>query len=612
MNTLTILLHNALDFQSYYLLSLGLMALAMGPVIYRLAQNTPLLLSTLDGFVLVAVTGLTLLYILPHSILIGGWPALILSFIGLLAPTLIEHKYHRLAHQAHTVTLILAILGMSLHGFIDGLALINHGTAAGDHAVALPWAVILHRLPEGITVWWLIRPQYGSRKAIVTLVFISLITIFGFSFWDSLQPSVENQWIAAFQSLIAGSLLHVIFHRATPHKSVLDSEKNRFYSGIGALLAMSALFLFHDSHSHGGVFSHDAKKTGQVFLSLVLEAAPALVFAYLCAGLIQAFLPKASVAWMKRGSALTQSSKGMIFGLPLPICSCGVLPVYRSLILQGVPATAAMAFLVATPELGIDAFLLSLPMLGFDFTILRLCAAGSIALLTGFCVGRFTDTQQRLQKQNPLEEGTDNKSVLTKLKSSFVIGFGEVVDHTGPWILIGIAIAALLDPILGDQTLLQISPFWQIPFFTLLGMPLYVCASGATPLVAVLMAKGLSPGAAIAFLLTGPATNVTTFGFLSELHGKKIALFFAAAIALFTMALGYGINFFWSASATPVPHYANAETGSIWQFFSVAFLAILIALSLLRQGPRRFIGQIISFDVETDEHDHDHHLESQT
>lgn len=606
MNTPTILLHNALDFQAYYLLGLGLIALAMGPIIYRLAQNIPHLLSALDGFVLVAVTGLTLLYILPHSILIGGWPALVLSFIGLLAPTLIERRYHHLARQAHTVTLILAVLGMSLHGFIDGLALINHGTSLVNHNTALPWAVILHRLPEGITVWWLIRPQYGARKAILTLFFISFFTVFGFSFWDSLQTSVENQGIAAFQSLIAGSLLHVIFHRATPHKTILDSGKTRFYSGIGALVAIVTLFLFHDSPSHGGVVSHNAEKTGPIFLSLILEAAPALIIAYLCAGLIQVFLPKASVAWMKRGSALTQSSKGMIFGLPLPICSCGVLPLYRSLILQGVPATAAMAFLVATPELGIDALLLSLPMLGRDFTLLRLCAAGGIALLMGWCVGRFTDIKQHPQQQNLSGEESHHKNFWAKLKSSFKIGFGEVVDHTGPWILVGIAIAALLDPLLGDQTLVKISPFWQIPFFTLLGMPLYVCASGATPLVAVLMAKGLSPGAAIAFLLTGPATNVTTVGVLSELHGKKIALFFASAIALFTMALGYGINFFWDANAAPVAHYANAETGSSWQFFCVGFLVILIALSLLRQGPRLFIGQIISFDIESDDHDHMH------
>jgi len=177
-------------------------------------------------------------------------------------------------------------------------------------------------------------------------------------------------------------------------------------------------------------------------------------------------------------------------------------------------------------------------------------------------------------------------------------GYGEMFDATLPWVLVGLGLAALLDPILATpgSWLRSIPPGAEVAFFALLGMPAYVCASGATPLVAVLLAHGVSPGAGIAFLLTGPATNITTFGVLRELHGGKMAFAFAGTMAVAAIAVGHLTNLALGGTVVvPIPR-TDLSAASWLNQASLALLAGLTLLSLLRQGPRTFISHIISAD----------------
>ncbi len=135
--------------------------------------------------------------------------------------------------------------------------------------------------------------------------------------------------------------------------------------------------------------------------------------------------------------------------------------------------------------------------------------------------------------------------------------------------------------------------FGQVELFALLGMPVYVCATGATPLIAILIYKGVSPGAALAFLLTCPATNVTTFGILTQLHGRRIALAFGAGIACLAVVAGHVVNALGPAlPGTPLSHAHFSSTGL--QEISLGVLALIVAASLLRRGPRGFVGQLFA------------------
>ncbi|MDA0337696.1 MAG: permease, partial [bacterium] len=494
------------------LFALSLVALALGPVAYGAARVAGHMMAALDGFVFVAITGLVVLHIVPESVALAGWLAVLGVAVGIWLPTLIEHRLRSLARRVHNVTLIFGLMAIAVHAFTDGLALGSDSGAQGQ-AHMLPMAVVLHRMPVGLTIWFLLRPLYGLRAAMAALALMALATTAGFFFGGAVLPTLESRVWGLFQALVAGSLLHVVLHRSYPVTAGSTSPSTRrWQSGLGAVAGLLLLTVTTAGHDLGV-----SMNTGiGVFYVLARESAPALLLAYVAAGLVHGLMPQATVAWMGRGSSLSQAARGMGFGLPLPVCSCGVVPIYRSLIVAGVPATAAMAFLVATPELSLYAILISLPLLGGEFTIVRVAAAATVALFTGWIVGPLARTliplrssQQQQQTVQPFAQ---------RVRQGLAQGLGEIVDTTAPWILVGLALAAGAHSLVGGRWDAVVPANFEVEFFALLGMPIYVCASGATPLVAVLIHNGVSPGAALAFLLTGPATNLTTLGVLTRLH----------------------------------------------------------------------------------------------
>ncbi len=591
-----------------WLLSLGV--LLLGPALLAWAQRAPLWLQTiamqgLDGFVLTSVAGIVVADVLPHALGEAGLWAVPLVLLGLMGPTLAERWLHRAAEQVHALALLLGMAGLVLHATLDGVAL-----AGGDARPQLATAVLLHRLPEGLTIWWLLRPTYGRAIAGLALGLVAAATVLGM--WAGPATVPDGAALGLIESLVAGSLLHVVLHRPHPLVHLAQGHRGRLASGLGGLLGVAVVMalLGHDPH---GVAA------AQAFGHFLLESAPALLLAYVAAGLVQAMLPAASTAWMRRGGALSQAARGVLFGLPLPICSCGVVPVYRSLVLQGVPAAAALAFLVATPELGLDAILLSWPLLGAHMAIARLAAATSVALGVGWLVGRHLPPVHDTNGHSGLPH-KNTQAWPTRLRQGLALGLGEIVDHTAPWLLLGLGLAALAEPELKAGLFAHLLPGWDVPLFALLGMPLYVCASGATPLVAVLVANGVSPGAGLALLLTGPATNVTTFGVLSRLHGPQVALRFGVAMAVLAVLAGYVCNAVLGAYHVPIG--AAGEHGGLHalQLACTLGLAVLFAASVMRQGARGFLGQVLEFaDGEhhgqapahahghAPDHDHGHH-----
>ncbi|MEM7264020.1 MAG: permease, partial [Planctomycetota bacterium] len=316
---------------------------------------------------------------------------------------------------------------------------------------------------------------------------------------------------------------------------------------------------------------------------------------------LHGLMPIAATRWLGRGSnSWSQATRGVIFGLPIPVCSCGVVPVYRTLVQRGAPVAAALGLLIAAPELGLDSVFLSARLLGTEFTVVRCIAAAVLAIVAAVLVIRGFRKEESAELP-PTGEPEAEWGV--RFRQGLKTGFGDLVDHTGPWILLGLALAACTYPILSTQWLTQVSPTAQVPLFALLGIPVYVCASGATPLVAVLLAGGVSPGAALAFLLTGPATNVTTFGVLSALHSTRFALRFGAAVALLAVILGYAVD---AIGIQVDPRVEPHGDVSIAAWVALAALCGVFALSLLRQGPRAFVGQVLIQSDPADDHDHAH------
>jgi uncharacterized membrane protein YraQ (UPF0718 family) len=577
------------------LLALSLIALALGPVVLRFARGSDVALRVLDGFIYIAIGGLVLFHVLPPLVERVGLWAFVAAGVGMLGPTIIERRIQASARSAHTLALLFACLALAIHGFLDGIALVG-GTEHADLS-NMGLAVVLHRLPVGLTVWWLVAPSWGKRAAAGSLAGIAVATLAGWAVGAQAIQTLDLPVMSLCYALVGGSLLHVLLHRSGWGNRQATGRLARYGAGFGGVTGGLFLFALQASeqpgHGHDGL-AHSATGFGDLLLQLSLESAPALLLAYVAAGVIQAWLPKSSVEWMGRGGPLSQSARGVAFGLPLPICSCGVIPVYRSLIVQGAPPAAAMAFLVATPELGLDAVLLSIPLLGGEMTVARVVCAALVALLVGAVVGGKAKVEPSVSS---VEGGTlfeRPPGFGPRLRLAVHSGLVEVVDHTAPWILVGLVAAAAVQPSLQSSWLQSLPDTAEVLVFALLGLPVYVCASGATPLVAVLLAANISAGAGVAFLLAGPATNITTFGVLASLHGRRTALAFGGLIVLVCVALGLLINVLFPGMADGVIALGGEHGASALQWTALGGLVLLCVGSLVRQGPRGFFGQVIS------------------
>ena len=566
------------------LLLLGLLALVPGPLLYGAARLSARMLPALDGFLLAAMGGLVLLHLLPDGAALAGWlPAAAAAAAGLWLPALAGRRLPALRRPVHVAALLLGLAALGVHAWADGLVLSGRG---GDSSMS-SLAVVLHRVPVGLAVWFLVRPLYGLAPALAAVGGLAAATAGGFLGLGAGETSISGSraW-GLFHALTAGALLHLVLHRTWPVAAAAEGAARRWQPGLGAVAGLVLVGAITAGREAPGALAG----MGGVFYTLAVESAPALLIAYVGAGLVYALLPQGTVDWMGRGSRLSQAARGMAFGLPLPVCSCGVVPLYRSIVVAGVPPTAAMAFLIATPELSLDAVLISLPLLGGEFTVVRVAAAAAVALGTAWLVGRFAS---RLVPQGPAAGADGSRAPLTsRLRTGLAQGLGEVVDSTAPWIIVGLALAALVHGLMGTRWSELVPAGFEVEIMALVGMPVYVCAAGATPLVAVLVLNGVSPGAALAFLITGPATNVTTLGVLTQLHGRRIALLFAASVVVVTVLLGRAVNGLTEISGA-VPDPEHAAHGAGWRDLCLAVLGALFLASLVRRGPRAFAGVVL-------------------
>ncbi len=588
---------------SFGLLIAALAALLAGPLLFYKSSERQLRRRFLNGFVQTSVSGLVIFFVLPDVLGELGLSAFLLLFAGLLVPVLMESFSGFAARTTHLAALSLALIGLILHTAIDGVVL-SHESHAQYWALAI--AVVLHRIPVGIVAWKIVVDRFDAKRAWAVLALIGCGTIAGFVGGESITST--GPLVAGFQAFVAGSLLHVIGHSHDDHDHghcCGPSEQGRKWSeGIGALVGILILFipplLVEHDHGHG----HELGAMANRFLHLALESAPALLLGYILAGAVGAMLPARTVAWVSSGPKLAQATKGMAMGIPLPICSCGVVPLYEGLVKRGVPPAAAMAFLIATPEIGIESFLLSIPLLGLEVTGVRLAGAAIVALIAGLVVGSGVKSFE-VGDSMAFTGGAKDKVAAAK---HFI---QDVLDDTAGWILFGLIIAAYFEPGSLTESLQSFSPEAQIIAFASLGIPVYVCASGATPLAAALIFAGASPGAAIAFLLAGPATNVTTFGVLARLHGRKVAIAFGLTVFFSAVAVGIGVDAM--IPGTLVPNHLNESHHVAWtamQWVSLVAITLMVADSVLRMGPSEFLASVTSLGGHDDHghgHDHDHH-----
>jgi uncharacterized membrane protein YraQ (UPF0718 family) len=570
------------------LLVISLLAFAVGPALYGVAGRARGRLGALDGFVMVTVAGLALVHIIPHAVLAAGPAALAVSLIGFVGPGLVEHRLERAAHQTHNAALALALFGLMVHELFDGVGLAQAFYDPDSGTSVLAVAVVLHRLPIAITVWWLLRPVRGPLLAWAVLAALGAATVLGYVSGDAIAGAVDPEWLGMLEALIAGSLLHVVVHRPSPLSAPDQGRRERLWGAAGALLGLVAVLALagdhHAPHDHDAV--PGAVDVRDVFVVLAARTAPFLLIGFGLAGAMLAIRRRRADP---APATPDGDGDGDALEPPIWVGSRASRRLHQALGTRERLSAGALGLLIASPQLGVDAFLVSVPLLGPSMAVARVAAGALLGLIAAIALGR-TIARRGDKAIAPRAAGTRGG----------LGGLGELLDRTTPWIVLGIAIAAVADPAVRAIAWDELPRGVTVALFALVGMPMFLCPAGVAPLAAVVIAHGVSPGAALALLLTGPIGSAATWGALGRARGPAVAIGLGAAVAGGAIALGLAADQILSPSAGLALYEVIALGVGPFEMACLAVFLLMVAVSVLRQGPRGFVGQVLS------PHDHGH------
>ena len=286
------------------------------------------------------------------------------------------------------------------------------------------------------------------------------------------------------------------------------------------------------------------------FWHLMLELAPWLFAGTAVASMMHIWLPKQYLRQRLGGKGMGQVLRAVAFGIPLPLCSCGVIPAAMSLKKEGASNGSTVGFLISTPQTGVDSVMVTASMLGWPFAMFKVVAALVTGLIGGLLVEQVeTDKTPTDHTLNNLH---DHHNVATTWREALRYGLDELIYPIWRWLVIGVLVSAAVTTwIPHDQfSTLTGAGVWTLLLMIVISIPLYVCATASVPVAATLVASGFPEGAALVFLMAGPATNVATIGAAYRVFGARIM-----SIYLFTVfagSVGFGLVFdiFWALDAS--------------------------------------------------------------
>ncbi len=336
-----------------------------------------------------------------------------------------------------------------------------------------------------------------------------------------------------------------------------------------------------------GIIFEYLKKVIVGFFSTVAEMSPYLLFGFLVAGILSVFISQQFVERHLGGKGIWPLLKASLFGIPLPLCSCGVIPVTMSLHKHGASKGSAISFLLSTPQTGVDSIFVTLSLLGPVFAVFRPLAALVTGLIGGSFVNIFEkpDNQQQNNQQqcsDPCCDSRKNKKIINGLKYGFV----TLPRDIGKAMLIGLVVAAGISALVPDGFFAEKlgTGIFAMLVMMVLGIPVYVCATASVPVAAALILKGLTPGAALVFLMTGPATNAAAFATIWKILGKSTAIIYLTTIAACALLAGILLDYLAFDIKLDVAGRAGWMLPQIAKYISTGlFLAIIIFAILTKK-----------------------------
>lgn len=367
----------------------------------------------------------------------------------------------------------------------------------------------------------------------------------------------------------------------------------------------------------------------QEVVYLITGMSPYLLLGFLLAGLMHAFVPgKFYTKYLSRKSFRSVLNAALL-GIPLPLCSCGVIPTAMSLRKEGASKGAVVSFLIATPQTGVDSIMATFSLMGLPFAIVRPIAALFTAIFGGVIVDKAEPEKKCCchseekkgeehsccchTKQEEAEhvchchseekkgEGSchchSHKSFFTKIKEALTYAYVDMMEDIGKWLVIGLVVAAAITVLVPTEyfAVFQGNTLASMLLVLCIAMPMYLCATGSIPIAVALMMKGLTPGAALVMLMAGPACNFASMLLIRRSLGLRTMLVYILSIVLGAVAFGYVIDMLQFSGMVDFlyqlkeVHSCHDEHAGVFSWICTGLLLLLLvnALVLPKLGLRK-------------------------
>lgn len=338
------------------------------------------------------------------------------------------------------------------------------------------------------------------------------------------------------------------------------------------------------------------KEYGIELVRLVNEMSPYLLLGFLFAGVLRVLFPKKVITRYMGQRNFRSVLNASLLGVPMPLCSCGVLPTGIGFFKNGASRGSTISFLISTPQTGVDSILATYSLLGLPMAIIR----PVVALVTGVFGGAMGNLADKKEDDTKPEVKSGEEEHDRSFRELFRYGFVELLQDISKWLIIGMLVAAFLSVLIPEDFFTKSisSEYLAMVLMLAASVPLYICATGSIPIAAVLLMKGLSPGAALVLLMAGPATNIATMAVIGNAMGKRSLWIYLTSIIGGALFFGILVNELvprdWILGSIPVDiHGALHEHTTGWlQWISSAALVLLIINGYVMKAITRRRNQV--------------------
>jgi uncharacterized membrane protein YraQ (UPF0718 family) len=593
---------------------ISLVGLAIGPALVALGRGRAVPSAAIEGLTLGMVPALIAVRILPHVHASIGVFAIALTAFGYLALWLADRWGHRSGARVGHAVIVPAL---ALHALTDGAALavavaaIARGSAAERSGMMLGAVLLLHRLPEGLFLAATLVPIVGWRRTMHRLGLVGAATVAGAVIGRVLLDTIPDALVDGVVALGLGAMLRLALHTHSPAPT---ERASRRASGVAFAIGLAVALAVPVADDVLRRAQPRELSVMQTLGPLFVETAPAMLAGLVFSALLRAALPRRTTAWLRTGKGLGRALRGVAFGAGRPWCACGVLPMGRRMLAEGIAPAAVFAFVVTAPVLALDGLMLTARLLGPVVTVLVGAGAVAMALAAGAAAMAVGASDVARKKKHvalhvvPDDEPPAPRSLTGRLKAAAGEAFGSALDESGPWFVTGLFLAAVLEAGSRGQFAAAVHAPLDVVVVGILATPFAIASQGAAPLAAMLLHKGCSIGAGVALLVIGPSLHVALSMTVRRVIGARAGLALTGSVWAVGIMTGTLANLVVPHASVPAIHALATHVHRAWEWVCAIVFGALLVASLLRIGPREWFGNlaIVGDEREPGEHDHGH------